>query len=1051
MRGQEIVHPLSKIEPIEPATADNSLLLDMILARAPERPAIEDAQGSVTYGELTARADRLAHHLLALGVRPGDLVGLCLPRSAALVVAALGIFRAGAAYVAIDPAYPDERLRWILEDSAPAVTITDAASLPRLGEATRPVVLGAGGRLDADVPQDPDGELPPPRSGEDLAYVIYTSGSTGRPKGAMVHHAGLLNMVEWHRRAFDVGPEDRCTQFVSPGFDAAVQEIWPVLAAGAAIVVVPDWLRADPIGLRDWLTAAGITVTFLPTVVVETMIGLRWPGDAPLRFMLTGGDALARRPSPGQPFALINGYGVSEASVVSTSVVVGPDGDGPPSIGRAIAGVTIETVDAGLDPVAAGEAGELVIAGVSVGLGYLNRPELTAERFVTDRHGRRLYRTGDQARIDADGEIEFVGRLDDQLSIRGFRVEAGEVAAALNAHPEIEASVAVAAGDSSAARSLVAYLVGPERPTDAEVSAFLARSLPDYMVPSTYVWLDRLPRTEHGKVDRRALPDPARAGRSPVAVAAAVATASEVERTVATLAAELLHLPEVAPDRNFFHLGGHSMVAAQLIARLEDLYGAEVGLRFLFEHPTVAELAAEVERQLAESPGREETPAAAVETEAPLSVAQEAMWYTTRLHPRALTYNETIPIDIDGPLDVDALRAALGELVRRHEPLRTRLPVSGGRPVQVVGEVPEIDLEPVDLTHLGATEAEGEARRLIAEVSRRPYNLRRDLPLRPRLFHLPGGRHRLYLAMHHVAFDGVALVRLLLPDLVALYEDLRAGRAPSPADAAPRYVDYARWEQRWIESPQAERRLAYWVERLAAQPPATVPLDHARPEEHELGAGAVALSLDLGLVAQLREVSEAADATLFQLLAAGWSLLLGREADAEEVVFATAADLRQRHEFESVFGCCLTPLVLKLEVVATIPFTELIGRTRDELLDGLDRIVPFERVARRLPPLPAGAGNPVFQAMIVLEPKVESPDPAWTLRMIDPDLIDAVGTFKLDLELQLHEQDDGGLIGQLIFDRDLFERATAERLVERLLSIYAAVAADPEQPVGEID
>ncbi len=589
-------------------TSSKPYLLERLDGAALDRLAVKDADESITYGELSARSDAVARSLIGLGVRPGDLVGLCLPRSAGLVVAALGIFRAGAAYVAIDPAYPDERLAWILSDSGPVVTITDEDTVARLGPTARTIVLGPGGQLEGEAPPAGGSDLPPSPSAEDLAYVIYTSGSTGRPKGAMVHHAGLLNMVEWHRRAFEVGPTDRCTQLVSPGFDAAVQEIWPTLASGAALLVVPDDLRADPIGLRDWLIAEGVTVTFLPTAVVETIIGLKWPSEAPLRYVLTGGDALTRRPAPGQPFTLINGYGVSEASVVSTSGAVGPDGEGAPSLGRPIDGVTIEAVDEDLEPLPPGESGEMVIVGVSVGLGYLNRPELTAERFVEDRRGRRLYRTGDQARIDTTGEIEFLGRLDDQLSIRGFRVEAGEVAAAINSHPGVEASVAVAAGDSSSERRLVAYVVaaGPERPGDEEVSEHVGSSLPEYMVPSTYVWLDRLPITEHGKVDRRALPDPHQTPQATPSGAPDEPGGRDVEQEIASIAAELLEVPEVAADESFFLLGGHSMLAAQLIVRLEDRYGAEIGLRYLFDHPTPAELAVEVERQIAEGAEPEE-------------------------------------------------------------------------------------------------------------------------------------------------------------------------------------------------------------------------------------------------------------------------------------------------------------------------------------------------------------------------------------------------------------------------------------------------------------
>jgi amino acid adenylation domain-containing protein len=574
-------------------------LIDAVAAAEPDHLAVKGTDGTLTYGELSTRADQIARRLLALGVKPGDLVGLCLGRSTSLIVGALAIFRAGGAYVAIDPSYPDERLQWILGDSAPVALVTDSATAPRLGDAAPTVVLFEGGVVDPDAEgAGAETELPPRPAPGDLAYVVYTSGSTGQPKGSMIEHAGLLNLVEWHRRAFDLGPEDRCTQIASPGFDAAVWEIWPALAAGATIYVVPEALRTDPIGLRDWLLREGITVTFLPTAVAETTIGLSWPKETSLRYLLTGGDALTRRPSADLDFAVINNYGLSEAAVVATSGVVAPGAQGAPSIGRAIDGVVIKVVDEGLTPVALGEPGELAIGGVSVGRGYLNQAELTTESFVVDPQGERLYRTGDRVRVADDGEIEFLGRLDDQLSIRGFRVEAGEVAAALNSHPQVEASVAVAAGDSSAERQLVAYVVAAgEQPDTEEISKFLADSLPEYMVPSKYVWLDEMPVTEHGKVDRKALPDPGTAAGP--AAAGGPKPENQIEATVAAIVAELLEVPEVGMDQNFFLLGGHSMLGAQLIVRLEDMFGVEVSLRYLFDHPTPGELAAEVGRQTA--------------------------------------------------------------------------------------------------------------------------------------------------------------------------------------------------------------------------------------------------------------------------------------------------------------------------------------------------------------------------------------------------------------------------------------------------------------------
>jgi amino acid adenylation domain-containing protein len=574
-------------------------LIDQIVAELPERVAVQGLDGTVTYDELAVRADRLARALRQLGVKPGDLVGQCLERSTSLVVAALGIFRAGAAYVAIDPTYPDERVRWMLDDSGAVAVVTDAGTAARLGGyGDRPaVVLAGGGELqDGSVPDSMD-PLPGPPLPSDLAYVVYTSGSTGRPKGVMVEHGSLANLVEWHRGAFALDAGDRCTQIASPGFDAAIWEIWPSLATGAAVHVVPEALRGDPIGLRDWLVAEGITVTFLPTTVAEGVIGLAWPDDGALRYLLTGGDALTRRPAPGLGFTVVNNYGLSETAVVATSGVVAPDGEGLPSIGRPIAGVVAEVVDEHLRPVEPGAEGELVIAGVAVARGYLNRPELTAERFVEDEQGRR-YRTGDRVRLGIDGELEFLGRLDDQLSIRGFRVEPGEVVAALSAHPAVETSVTVGVGSSGADRRLVAYVVatGSERPHGDELAEFLGGFLPEHMLPSSYVWLDELPLTQNGKIDRDALPAPV---ETAIDEPGGTRPGTSIEATIASAVAALLRVDEIGVNQNFFLSGGHSMLGAQLIVRLGDLFGVEISLRYLFDHPTPAGIAAEVERQTA--------------------------------------------------------------------------------------------------------------------------------------------------------------------------------------------------------------------------------------------------------------------------------------------------------------------------------------------------------------------------------------------------------------------------------------------------------------------
>jgi amino acid adenylation domain-containing protein len=572
--------------------------IEKMVVGAPDRTALVDASSGVSYGQLWERSADLAQTLRARGVSPGDFVGLCVERSPELVTGALAIMRAGAAYVAIDQAYPDERINWMLEDSGAAAVLTDAANAARL---TGPPVV----RVDTAETSPTVGQLPEPAE-PDLAYVVYTSGSTGTPKGVLVGHDNLVNLIEWHCAEFGVTAVDRCTQVASPGFDAAVWEIWPALAAGATLLFVPEALRTDPGGLRDWLIAERVTVSFLPTAIAEGVIRMSWPATAPLRHLLTGGDALSVRPAIGLPFPVVNNYGLSETTVVATSGTVDPEGPGAPSIGRAIQGVELHVVGEDLSPVAPGAEGELVIGGAAVARGYLGRPELTAERFLDGDSGRQ-YRTGDRVRITSAGEIEFLGRVDDQLSIRGFRVEPGEVVAALTAHPAVAAAVVAAAGETSAERRLIAYLVadGSEPPMAEELDRRLGESLPPYMVPARYVWLAELPLNAHGKVDRDELARLAVLDDEiPTADAAGAAGPAEgTAAEIAAIAAELLGLASVATDQNFFLLGGHSMLGAQLIVRLEDRFGAEIGLRFLFDHPTAAELAVEVDAQRVADPG----------------------------------------------------------------------------------------------------------------------------------------------------------------------------------------------------------------------------------------------------------------------------------------------------------------------------------------------------------------------------------------------------------------------------------------------------------------
>ncbi len=565
--------------------------------RAPDATAVRAPDATLSYGDLERRSNRLAHHLRALGVRRETPVGLCVERSAALVVGALGIMKAGGAYVALDPGHPPERLGFMLDDCGAEVILTGRGTEGRLaGTRARTVLVDAPDEAPAGQPDTPPAVG---AGGRDLAYVIYTSGSTGVPKGVEIAHGSLAGLVRWHREAFAVTERDRATQFASPGFDAAVWELWPHLCAGASLHVAEAGIRRDPAAIRDWLVGERITLSFLPTALAEMVMTLAWPGETALRYLLTGGDTLHRRPPPGLPFAVINNYGPSEATVVSTSGVVAPDPqDGPPpSIGRPIPGVATYVVDEHLDEVPTGTVGELLIGGPAVARGYRGRPELTAERFIPDRFGAapgaRLYRTGDHVRRRPDGELEFHGRDDDQLQIRGNRVEPGEISAVLNRHPALRAAVVVAAASPGETR-LVAYVVpGAAPPASEELRDHVAAHLPDFMVPAAFVTVDALPLTTSGKLDRGRLPLP-----TPAAPVDPVRPRDELERALERIVAELLERDEVGVDANFFMLGGHSLLGAQLITRIGGRFGVDMSLRSLFENPTIAEMALEVKRLL---------------------------------------------------------------------------------------------------------------------------------------------------------------------------------------------------------------------------------------------------------------------------------------------------------------------------------------------------------------------------------------------------------------------------------------------------------------------
>ena len=568
-------------------------------ARQPGALALAAGAKRLTYAELDTRAAQLANYLRSRGVGPESLVGLCLERSPEFVVAALAIMKCGAAYLPMDPANPAERLRFVLQDAGVRHLLTVGKFSGQFG-GLEVIALDAE---EDNISRQPTESPALDDTNDPLAYVIYTSGSTGQPKGVEITQRNLSNLVAWHVRAFALDASTRATFQAGVGFDAAVWEIWPALTAGAALLIPDETTRLEAKALCDWLVAERITISFVPTALAEQLIALPWPAETSLRFLLTGADTLQRFPATGLPFTFVNNYGPTECTVVTTSAVISPQrkGNNLPSIGAPIDHVQVHILDDELRQIADGVIGEICVGGAGVARGYRNRPEQTAASFVADPfrpHGGRLYKTGDCGRRLANGEIEFLGRRDDQVKIRGYRVELSEINTVLNEHPSVRASVVTAREDAPGEKRLVAYIVAPAGSARNEQSLREAvrKRLPDYMEPSAFVWLEALPLTPNGKVDRAALPAPtveeqARAGEF-------IAPRTPVEETLASIITEVLKLPRVSVHDDFFQLGAHSLLGAQIIARVRSVFGAELKLLDVFDAPTVAELSLRIEDAL---------------------------------------------------------------------------------------------------------------------------------------------------------------------------------------------------------------------------------------------------------------------------------------------------------------------------------------------------------------------------------------------------------------------------------------------------------------------
>ncbi|MFD6291565.1 amino acid adenylation domain-containing protein, partial [Streptomyces sp. NPDC060205] len=1033
-------------------------LIAVRAARTPDAVAVVCGEVSVDYAELMGRANRLAHYLRSVGVGSESVVALCLPRGVDMVVAMLAVWQAGGAYLPLDPEYPADRLGFMLGDSRATVLVgteelVDELPVGRLRTVVvdDPMVRAALAELPASAPEVVT-------SPDQLAYVIYTSGSTGRPKGVQVAHRGVVNLALAQGRVFGVGEGEGVLQFAPFGFDAAVSEVVVTLAAGGRLVVATGQERGEPRALAGLVREKDVRVATLP----PSLLSVLEPADlAGLRTLVTAGERLEEAAAArwrGE-YRLLNAYGPTEATVCASMAVLDPDGEGVPSIGAPMANTRAYVLDAQLRPVPVGVSGELYIAGVGVARGYGRRAGLTGERFVADlfaADGSRMYRSGDQVRWLADGRLEFVGRADDQVKIRGFRVEPGEIETVLAAHAAVRTAVVTVDG-LEGDRRLVAHVVPADQeegiPAVGELRSFVAERLPGFMVPSVFVEVAALPLTPNGKVDRAALPAPDAVRQG---MTGFVAPASVTEQLLVEIWAAVLGVDEIGATDDFFELGGHSLLATQVVSRIREAFAAEIPLAVLFDHPTVRELAAVIDRTgnqvVAAVP-----PMTVADRNEPLalSFAQQRLWFLDQMEPGSAEYNVPQAIVWTGDLDVAVLNEALTAVVTRHEVLRTRLVADAdGTPHQVIDEPKPFPLVLTDVS--GDADPLASAREVMLADAVNPFDLAVGPLIRATLIRVRSDEHVLALAMHHVVSDEWS-GQILRRELAALYEAFRTGEPNPLPPPAVQYADFAAWQREWLTGDVLEAQLSYWRAALADVPELDLPTDRPRPAVRSSAGAVRRFSVSEGTAEALRALSRECGASMFMTLLAAFDVLLGRYAGSEDVVVGTPVANRNRAETEGLIGFFVNTLVMRTDLSGDPSFREVLGRVRETALGAYaHQDVPFEQLVDELVTERDRSRTPLFQVLFSYVAE-ESDGTAQDTAAEGPDgradATDDLGAselpVKFDLALTMSDA-DGTLTGTIEYSTALFDATTVERLAGHLVTVLQAVAEEGDCRVGEL-
>ncbi|PFJ06741.1 non-ribosomal peptide synthetase, partial [Bacillus cereus] len=1009
------------------------------VAKRPDAIAVVDQTKEWTYGELDAQANQLANVLQRKGVAPESVVGVYLPRSAELMASLLGILKAGGAYVVLDPLYPKSRLEYMIEDAGIQIVVT-AEGQEVLSEQVEMVKLE---ELTAESIMAPTRQINP----ENLAYIVYTSGSTGKPKGVMVEYRSLMNMVSWHQEVYRITEEDRATQIAGIAFDSAVQEIWPYLTAGAALYLSTEELRINPEALRDWLIDSRITVSFAPTPILERLLQLSWPEKTDLRFIITGGDQLTQYPSKHIPFAVINQYGPSENTVVTTDCYV-PVGvtTGTPSIGRPIANSEVYVLDSHLQLVPIGVIGDLYIGGKSLARGYANRPDLTKEKFISHpfKSGKRLYYTGDKASYLSDGTLQFHGRIDDQVKIRGFRIELGEIEAVLQAHSSVKEAVVLVREDDPGDKRLVAYVVGEG--SVKEWREHLQAHLPNYMVPTNFIEMELLPLTPNGKLDLKALPIP-----SELSTENTVCPRTPLEELIASVWSQVLGIENIGVQDSFFELGGHSLLATQVVSRLQEVFQIKLPVRELFEYSTVEALAKRIDQLRKGSKKREEMPPLMPMERGnniPLSYAQQRLWFIDQFAPNSALYNMPMVCRLTGNWLLEALELGWNQLIERHESLRTVFHEVNGHPVQQVQPYIFRTLPHMDLTKLSSEERESKLEQWIQTEVESPFDLEKGPLFRGQIVKISKEEWILLCNMHHIISDGWSM-EILLQEWMAFYEEAIGEKTAELAPLPVQYADFAQWQREWLKGEVLHQQLAYWKEELSGELPVLMlPMDRPRPPVQNHRGLTHNVMLSRSLLDKLNELSRREGATLFMTLLASYQSFLARYTGQSDIIVGSPIANRNYREIEGLIGFFVNTLVYRADLSGAPAFQELLSQVRIKALKAYEyQDVPFEKIVEVIQPERSTSHSPIFQTMFTLQ-NTGQELPQLYGRNIEV-MESNAPIAKFDLSLTAAEVEEGLLL-TFVYRTDLFDSLTIESMAEHFENWLNLIVEHPDKSLAKL-